>query len=102
VDFDTTDAQSGGHLKPDEACPDYQSRFLRSRAVYDLAAVRQRTQRQYIRLVGAGNPKAYRLSAGRQEQPIVGNTFPRGDSQLVRANIQRCDFRTQPQVDRVV
>ena len=53
-----------------------------------------------MRLVGAWYRQPYRLGAGRQQQPVVGNGLASGENDLASPGIDRYDLGLEPQIDR--
>ena len=69
----------------------------------DRAAVGERAQHVNVRPVGAGNVKADRLGAGREQQPVERQrrARPRGSPAALRTSMRR-DLGAQPKLDALL
>ena len=99
VDLDIARAQRRRGLKPDKAGADHDCAARAVDGVNDRPAIRKRAQRVDMRLVGARDRQPHRLSAGRQQQPIVGNRAATGDDDIARLGIDRADIALEPEID---
>ena len=99
VDLDIARPQRRRHLQTDETRADHEraSRAVGGRD--DGPTVGERAQGMHVRLICAGNGELYRLSAGRQQQPVVGNGAAVGENDVAVAGVDRDDFGFQTQVD---
>ena len=101
MNLDVARAQRRRDLKPDEARTDNKRATRALRVVDDGAAVRERTQRVHMGLVGAGYRKPHRLRTGRQQQPVVGDVFASADDEFAGLRIDAGDFHVEAQFDSV-
>jgi hypothetical protein len=99
VDFQFSSAQRGRYLKPDETRTDHDDPPRTFHRVDDGAAIAERAQRMDMRLVGAWHRQAYRLRAGRQQEPVIGHNAAAGEHDVARLGIDRDDIALEPQVD---
>ena len=101
MDLDVARAQRRRNFEPDEACTDDERAARALRAVDDGAAVRERTQRVHMRLVGTGYRKPHWLRARRQQQSVVRHPFASGENEFAGLRIDPRDFTVEPQFNSV-
>ena len=102
MNLDVAGAQRRRGLQSDEARTDDERAARTLGRLDDGAAIRERTQRMDMRLVGAGDRQPHRLSAGRQQQPVIGQVIAAGDHDFAGLRVDAEHFGVEPQFDAVL
>ena len=95
MNFDVASSQSRCDLKPNEACAnDNRAMRVLSRAD-DGAAIRKRSERIDLRLIGAGYRQPNRLGASRQQQPVIGHVLAASNHDFAFLYVDSHNYRIE-------
>ena len=99
MDLDTPRAQRRRGLETDKARADHDRAARTVHRGDNRPAIRQRTQRMDMRLVGSRNRQPHRLGPRRQQKTVIGNRDTVGDDDIARFGVDRGDIAVKPEFD---
>ena len=102
MDLDIARPQGGRDFEPDEARAQHRRPPRRLGALDDGSGIVERAQHQHIGRVRAGDGRWRRLGPRREKEPIEGQSFPAGERDFPRPDVDSGDDGAETQIDRVV